>query len=166
LFTNHQINISPDQPSYDTTIKEAVGDRFIFTTKKRQERSFRLPFTHIISTHLSGCPVEGFPIKYLGVPLHYDNMRRDDIQPLVDKMLKRIAGWRGKLLSLAARLTLVKSCLASVLVYLLSFIKFSKRTLKILATHMANCLWNDQEDQHKIHWANWEALACVNSMGV
>lgn len=35
----------------------------------------------------------------IGVPLHFDNLRREDIQPLVDKMLKKIAGWRGKLLS-------------------------------------------------------------------
>jgi len=34
-----------------------------------------------------------FPIKYLGVPLHYDKFRREDSQPLIDKILKRIAGW-------------------------------------------------------------------------
>ena len=37
-----------------------------------------------------------FPIKYLGIPLHYDKLRREDIQPLIDKIMKRIAGWRGE----------------------------------------------------------------------
>jgi hypothetical protein len=46
-----------------------------------------------------GCPVGAFPIKYLGIPLHYTKLRRDDLQPLVDKILKGIAGWRGKLLT-------------------------------------------------------------------
>jgi hypothetical protein len=46
--------------------------------------------THEIS-HLFTCPLGSFPIKYLGVPLHYENLRREDIQPIVVKMLRRIA---------------------------------------------------------------------------
>jgi hypothetical protein len=49
-----------------------------------------------------GCVVGNFPIKYLGIPLHYEKLRREDIQPLIDKILKIIVGWRGKLLSYAA----------------------------------------------------------------
>lgn len=44
------------------------------------------------------CTKGAFPIKYLGIPLHHDKLRREDIQPLIDKIMKRIAGWRGKLL--------------------------------------------------------------------
>lgn len=57
--------------------------------------------------HFFGCPISSVPIKYLGVPLHYDTLRRGDIQPLVDKIIKRIAGWRGKLLSHSGRITLI-----------------------------------------------------------
>jgi hypothetical protein len=67
-----------------------------------------------------------FPIKYLGVPLHYEKLKRENIQPLVDKILNRISGWKGKLLSYAARITLIQTCIASIPVYLLSFIKFPK----------------------------------------
>ena len=42
------------------------------------------------------CPVVHFPLKYLGVPLHLEKLKREDLQPVVDKMLQRIAGWRGK----------------------------------------------------------------------
>jgi hypothetical protein len=44
--------------------------------------------THSFS-HIFSCPVGDFPIKYLGVPLHYDHFTREDIQPLVDTILKR-----------------------------------------------------------------------------
>jgi hypothetical protein len=37
-----------------------------------------------------GCPVGAFPIKYLGIPLHYSKLRREDIQHLIDKIIKRI----------------------------------------------------------------------------
>jgi hypothetical protein len=76
--------------------------------------------------HIFCCPVGTFPIKYLGVPLHFDKLKREDVQPLPDKILKKVASWKGKLLYYATRVVLVKACLASILVYLLSFIKFLK----------------------------------------
>ena len=54
-----------------------------------------------------GCSQGNFPIKYLGIPLHYEKLSREDIQPLLDKILKRIAGWRGNLLSHRGRLILI-----------------------------------------------------------
>jgi hypothetical protein len=57
------------------------------------------------------CKVGSFPFKYLGVPLHHDKLRREDIQPIIDKIIKRIVCWKGKLLSYGARLTLLKACL-------------------------------------------------------
>ena len=115
--------------------------------------------------HLFSCSLGSFPIKYLGVPLHYDNLTRDDIQPLVDKILKKISGWRGKLLSLAARAMLLKTCLASIPVYLLSFIKFPEWAIKILNTHMGNYLWNDSVENHKYHLANWELVSMCKEHG-
>jgi mannosylglycoprotein endo-beta-mannosidase len=38
------------------------------------------------------CSEGSFPIKYLGVLLHYDKLRKEDLQPIIDKILKRIAG--------------------------------------------------------------------------
>lgn len=49
----------------------------------------------VIFLDLLGCSGGKFPIKYLGIPLHYDKLRKEDIQPLIDKIMKRIVGWRG-----------------------------------------------------------------------
>jgi hypothetical protein len=111
------------------------------------------------------CVVGSFPIKYLGVPLHHEKLRREDLQPIIDKILKRIAGWRGKLLSHAARVLLVKACLASIPIYLLSFFKFPKWALNLINTQMANCLWNDTKDKRKLHLANWHIVCMPKSQG-
>ena len=74
------------------------------------------PFVDILE-----CRTGQFPIKYLGVPLHHDKLRSEDVQPLLDKILKGIAGWREKLLNYKGRLVLIKSCLASIPIYPLSF---------------------------------------------
>jgi hypothetical protein len=120
--------------------------------------------THQIS-HMFRCPVGVFPIKYLGVPLHYEKLKKENIQPLVDKILSRISGWKGKLLSYAARVTLIQTCISSIPVYLLSFIKFPKWAIKIISSHMANCLWNDSADKHKWHLANWDSISMCKDHG-
>jgi len=100
------------------------------------------------------CKIGSFPIKYLGVPLHFSKLKREDIQPVVDKLIKRVAGWRGKLLSSAGKLTLLKSCLASIPIYLLYVIKFPKWAIESFNSQMGNFLWNDNEGKHKYHLSN------------
>ena len=111
------------------------------------------------------CNIGNFPIKYLGVPLHYTKLKREDIQPVVEKLIKRIAGWKGKLLSSAGRLILLKSYLASIPVYLLSVIKFPKWVIGNINSQMANFLWNDQEDKHRYHLTNFKSLAQKKEYG-
>jgi hypothetical protein len=38
------------------------------------------------------CGVGQFPMKYLGVPLHYKKLIKEDLQPVIDKILKKAAG--------------------------------------------------------------------------
>ena len=46
-----------------------------------------------------GCTEGAFPIKYLGLPFHFEKLCREDLQPMLDKMLVKVTGWRGKMLS-------------------------------------------------------------------
>jgi hypothetical protein len=99
-----------------------------------------------------------FPYTYLGVPLHYIKLRREDIQPIVDKIIKRVAGWKGKLLSYGGRLSLPNSCLSSIPTYLLSVIKFPKWAIEAINSQMAHFSWNNHEDKGKYHLANWQVV--------
>lgn len=112
-----------------------------------------------------GCPVVDLPIKYLRVPSHHEKLSREDIQPLVNKIIKKIASWRGKLLSHAARVTMIRTCIISIPINLLSFIKFPKWAIMILDTHMANCLWNDSDGNHKYHLVNWDTVSMCKEYG-
>ena len=101
------------------------------------------------------CKKSDFPIKYLGVPLHHTKLRKQDLHPVIDKIIKSIAGWRGRLLSYAGRLTLLKACLASIPIYLLSIIKFPRWAIDMINSHMGHFLWNNTENHHKYHLAHW-----------
>ena len=101
------------------------------------------------------CNIGSFPIKYLGVPLHFNKLKREDIQPIVNKLMNRVAGWKGKLLSSAGKLTLLGSCLSSIPIYLLYVIKFPKWAIENINSHMANFLWSDQNGKQKYHLSNF-----------
>jgi hypothetical protein len=94
-----------------------------------------------ILSQVFGCKVSAFPIKYLGVPLHYGKLRKEDLQPLIDKIIKRIVGWRGRLMSYATRIVLIRSCLASIPTYLLSAVKLPNWAIRAINSQMAHCLW-------------------------
>jgi hypothetical protein len=80
-------------------------------------------------------------------------------------MIKRIAGWRGKLLTQAGRLILIKTCLSSILVYLLSFFKFPRWAIDFINSHMANCFWDDYESHRKLHLAHWHLICMKKKYG-
>lgn len=64
-----------------------------------------------------------------------------------------MAGWRGKLLCLAARALLTRTCLASIPVYLLSFIKFPKWAIKVELSH------------EQLFLASWESVVMCKEFG-
>jgi hypothetical protein len=98
------------------------------------------------------CRLGKFPMKYLGVPLHYKKLRKEDLQPVIDKILKKAAGWRGRLLNHAAKLELVRSVLASIPLYLLSVIKFPKWALALINSQMAHCFGIIMRDITNTTW--------------
>jgi uncharacterized protein YaaN involved in tellurite resistance len=99
------------------------------------------------------------------VPLHFTNLRKEDLQPIIDKIIKRIASWKGRLLSYAGRLTLLKAYLASVSIYLMSIIKFPKWAITMINSQMSHFLWNNNEESHKYHLANWQLVAQKKEVG-
>ena len=118
-----------------------------------------------ILARLFCCNISSFPIKYLVVPLHYTKQKREDIQPAVDQLIKRISGWKRQLLSSAGKLTLLKLCMASIPIYLLSVIKFPMWAVENINSQMANFLWHDVDGKHRYHLSNWHSLAQKKQYG-
>lgn len=72
------------------------------------------------------CQIKDFPCTYLGLPLHFRALHRVEVQPLIDKMLNRLAIWRGKLLNKAGRLKLLNTVLSSIPTYFLTVFPLKK----------------------------------------
>jgi hypothetical protein len=65
------------------------------------------------------CPIQNFPCNYLGLPLHYKQLRRVEVQPLIDKLSNRMSSWKEKFLNRAGRLKLMNTVLSSMPTYFL-----------------------------------------------
>lgn len=66
------------------------------------------------------CKIESLPIKYLGLPLGQRGPSTGDWLKLKKKVNKNLASWKGKLLSLGGRLTLVNVVLSAIPSYYMS----------------------------------------------
>ena len=112
------------------------------------------------------CNVGTLLFIYLGIPLHQPKLRKEDIQLIVDKVIKKIAGWNGKLLSYGGRLTLWKSCLTSIPTYLMSIIKFFKWAIESINSQIAHFFWNNlEEGKHKYQLAHWKLVSLKKIIG-
>ena len=77
----------------------------------------QVPEQSIIFSEMFNCAIGKWPIKYLGVHVSGSQLRVADWLPLVEKINKRLDGWKGGSLSLGGRLTLLNSCLSSIPIY-------------------------------------------------
>jgi hypothetical protein len=84
---------------------------------------------------------------------------------IADKIIKKIAGWRGRHLSYAGRLTLLRACLARIPIYLLSVIKFPRWAIDMINSHMGHFLWDNTEEKHRYHLVNWPLVAQKKEFG-
>ena len=58
------------------------------------------------------------PFKYLGVPLFKGAPRRRHLRTIADRIIAKFSKWKGETLSMAGRLTLINSVIASSLKHL------------------------------------------------
>jgi hypothetical protein len=80
------------------------------------------------SVHTQGCASKSFPTSYLGLPLSNKKLSAGELAPWIEKIANKLPGWKAGLLNLAGRITLVKSVMSAIPVYL--FIAHSYRRLR------------------------------------
>lgn len=60
------------------------------------------------------CQVASFPCTYLGLPLSIFRLKKEDLQPLIDKIGRRLPFWMSHLMTPIGRTTMVKAVLSSI----------------------------------------------------
>lgn len=70
-----------------------------------------------ILADLSGLQKGYLPFIYLGVPIFKGKPKRTFLKPIADRMINKLASWKGSLLSFVGRVELVNSTILGMLTY-------------------------------------------------
>ncbi|KAL9862399.1 putative RNA-directed DNA polymerase [Arabidopsis thaliana] len=103
--------------------------------------------------------------KYLGMPVLQRRINKDTFGDILEKMTTRLAGWKGRFLSLAGRVTLTKAVLSSIPVHTMSTIALPKSTLDGLDKVSRSFLWGSSVTQRKQQLISWKRVCKPRSEG-
>lgn len=98
--------------------------------------------------------------KYLGMPILQKRINKDTFGEVVEKVSSRLAGWKGRFLSMAGRITLTKAVLSSIPVHTMSTITLPQATIQRLDKLSRDFIWGSDGDQRRQHLLSWEKI-CV-----
>lgn len=105
-----------------------------------------------------GCNTSSLPIKYLGLPLDSMKLKKTDWNPVIHMVQTRLSMWQGSLLSVAGRLTLIKSTLASMPIYFMSLFVMPEQVRHSLETHIGRFLWNGKSAWRYMAKVPWQLI--------
>ena len=95
------------------------------------------------------CKIGTFPFSYLGLPLGGNVSRMCLWEPIIERMKKKLASWKGGLLSMGGRLTLIKASLSSLPLYFMSLFPIPKGIMAKIITIQHNFFWSGSLEKKK-----------------
>ncbi|XP_021721054.1 uncharacterized protein LOC110688597 [Chenopodium quinoa] len=130
-------------------------------------RGVQLP-SQITFSSILGMEMVDNHIKYLGLPTIIGRSKKTVFASVKDRILKKIQGWKEKLLSRAGKEILLKSVIQAIPTYLMGMYKFPSSLIREIHAMMARFWWGSNEKGKKIHWKSWDSLCqpkCLGGMG-
>lgn len=79
-----------------------------------------------------GCSMGGWPLTYLGLPLGGNPLSESFWCPVIDRVRKRLDGWKKAFISKGGRMVLIQSVLSSIPIYYLSIFRIPSKVARML----------------------------------
>jgi hypothetical protein len=98
-----------------------------------------------VITHTLGCQCADFPCTYLWVPLSPWRLPKSAMQPVVDKVAKRLPPWKGRMLNISGRLILARSTLCAISVHISMATKIAPWAIRSIEKLVLGFLWCGSE---------------------
>lgn len=111
------------------------------------------------------CKTGTWPLKYLGVPISGSKLLVSDWAALVEKVQKRLDGWKGSVLSIGGRHTLINSCLTSTPIYHMSMYLLPLTVVEQLDKPRRKIFWQGGQQKKKYHMVRWKLICRPKQKG-
>ncbi|KAK1607529.1 hypothetical protein QYE76_031202 [Lolium multiflorum] len=119
--------------------------------------------------NMLNCKRGTFPFTYLGLPVSDRALLASDWGPLTNKVAKRADPWMGKLMSSAARLTLINACLSSLPLHAMAVCLLGEGVHGLFDKARSRFYWEANGTKRKYHWVRWSAMCkpkCLGGLGI
>ncbi|CAL0303089.1 unnamed protein product [Lupinus luteus] len=96
------------------------------------------------------------PLMYLGVPIFLGKPRKIYLQRIADKIIHKLATWKGSLLSIMVRIEMVKSVIQSMLIFSFNIYAWPATLLNHLDKCIRNFVWSGNIKVRKLVTVAWK----------
>jgi hypothetical protein len=118
-----------------------------------------------IYAELFGCGQGQFPIRYLGILIHYRRLTIVEWKIVEEILQKQLSSWKGKLLSLEGRLVLINSVLTNMVLYMIYFFLLPKGVLHKLDYYRSRFFWQGDSEKKKCQLVKWSIVCRPKDQG-
>jgi len=106
-----------------------------------------------------------FPFKYLGLEVGGNLRKKQFWEPVVNKIKASLSSWKGRFLSIAGRICLIKSVCTTIPLFYLSFFKAPVSVCNRIMSIQRKFLWAWGKTNRSISWVRWENVCKPHEEG-
>ncbi|KAK1645023.1 hypothetical protein QYE76_062828 [Lolium multiflorum] len=117
---------------------------------------------------IMGLQSQNYGGKYLGLPTYIGRDRAKAFAYVMEKIWKRIIGWKERFLSKAAKEILIKAVAQAIPAYAMSCFDITKSLCDDISRMICRYWWSQMDDEHRAHWVSWQNMMkpkCEGGLG-
>ncbi|XP_023872081.2 uncharacterized mitochondrial protein AtMg00310-like [Quercus suber] len=103
--------------------------------------------------------------KYLGLPSLVGRNKRNSFKEIKERLSKKLAGWKEKLLSKAGKEVLIKAVAQAIPTYTMNCFKIPDSLCDELTSLICNFWWGQKQHERKMAWISWDKLCEPKAAG-
>ncbi|CAM8887236.1 unnamed protein product [Rhodiola kirilowii] len=96
--------------------------------------------------------------RYLGLPVMFSHNKTELFQFIIEKVWKRVQGWKEKMLSMAGKKILIKAVIQEIPMYAMMCFKIPEALIKRIVSIVSRYWWSNGGEGKGIYWCKFEKL--------
>lgn len=112
-----------------------------------------------------GVKTVAYHTRYLGFPLIFGRSKKEVFSLVLERVWKKIKGWKEQFLSRAEKEVLIKAVAQAIPTYVMSCYKIPEAICNKIEAMLAKFWWGSRNRERKVHWMSWEKMSRSKGSG-